>query len=215
MLAILAVVAGCLWHVWNQAGALVNPGPSHDKFMTELKGGLSRDAIPEVKKLSMQAMERLGPAVQKEVAKIELRMPELAARAEQEFSLLRDHLPERAERALKPSIGRLLDRRLAEWQKQYPGLTADQLAEASTRLINETQSRMANIASIVILPYESTFEKVVADLGEIRRLEAGHEEVDPWDLAVVSIGILHEELAKHNPPTHSSLIASTATKEVK
>ena len=131
------------------------------------------------------------------------------------MSLLRQHLPEIAERALKPSLDRALAHQLAGWRKQYPTLTTEQLAEASDRLVNEAHDRMANVAAAVILPYETSLERIVDDLGEIRKLEAGHDEIDPWDLAVVSLGLLHEELVKLNPQTRQMFVASLDKKEIK
>ncbi|MEI6085227.1 MAG: hypothetical protein WCS70_13130 [Verrucomicrobiota bacterium] len=215
VVTILVIVASCLWHVRQQSLALLNEGPTHDKFMTALKNGLANDAVPEVKKLTAHTLDRLGPILQKEMVKIERRMPEFTARAEKEMDLLRQHLPERAERALKPSIGKAMENRLAKWRVEYPNLTADQLSEAAGRLTAEAHNRMANVASAVMLPYEDSLEKMVADLAEIRHLEAGHDDVDPWDLAVVSLGLLHEELVKLTPQTRQLFVASLDKKEIK
>jgi hypothetical protein len=195
--------------------ALVNDGPTHERFVAQLKNGLARDVVPEAKQLTAKTLNRLGPAMEKEIDKIEKRIPEVEARAEREMSLLRQNLPARAEQALKPTLGKALESRLVVWKKQYPNLTADQLANASERLVNEAHDRMANVAAVVILPYENSFEKIVADLGEIRKLEAGHPEVDPWDLAVVSIGLLHEQLTKINPQTRQTLVAALNNKVTK
>jgi hypothetical protein len=212
VMTILVIVAGSLWHVRAQTLALVNDGPSHDVFMSQLKGGLARDLVPEAKKLTAKTINRLGPALQKEVNKIEQRLPEIANRAEKEMSLLRENLPLRAERALKPTFGKALNAQLVRWQKQYPNLTADDLARATERLSKEVENRTANVAAEVMLPYESCFEKIVEDLAEIRKLEAGGAEIDSWDLAVVSIGLAHDELSKLNLQTRQVILAGVNPK---
>ncbi|MCG3148333.1 MAG: hypothetical protein PCFJNLEI_01776 [Verrucomicrobiae bacterium] len=215
VVAILLVVGGCMWHVRTRALALVDNGPTHDRFVADLKKGLTHDVVPVAQRLTMETLNRLGPAVQKEMEKLETRLPEITDRAEKEMALLRKNLPERAEKALKPTFGKALDSRLAVWKKQYPDLTAEQLSAASGRLVNEVHDRMANVASVVVLPYESSFEKITAHLDEIRRLEAGHPEVDPWDLAIVSVGLLHEQLMKYNPQARQLFVASLDKQEVK
>ena len=131
------------------------------------------------------------------------------------MNLLREHLPERAEIALKPTIGVALDHQLAKWHTEYPNLSSDQVAAATTRLTNEAHDRMANIASAVLIPYEETLEKMTDDLSTIRKLEAGHDDVDPWDLAVVSLGLMHEELVKLSPQTRQMFVTSLDKQEIK
>jgi hypothetical protein len=211
---ILVVVASCLRHVRQEVLALVNEGPTHDQFMTQLKKGLANDAVPEVKHVASLTLDRLGPILQKELTKLEGRVPEFTARAEKEIDLLRVHLPERAEKALQPTIGKALEHRLAKWRVEYPTLTNEQLTAAAGRLTNEAHNRMANIAAAVMLPYEGSLEKIVVDLGTIRKLEAGHDDIDPWDLAVVSLGLLHEELVKVTPQTRQLFVASLDKKEI-
>ena len=76
MVTMLVVIAGCLWYVRQQSLALLNEGPTHDQFMTALKNGLANDAVPEVKKLTAQTLDQLGPVLQKQLAKLETRVPE-------------------------------------------------------------------------------------------------------------------------------------------
>ena len=215
IVSILCVVLGCLLYVRHRTLALVNDGPAHDQFVAQLKTGLARDAVPEVKRLTVKTLDRLGPAMQKELERVEKRTPQLTARVEAEMNQLRENLPVRAERALKPTIGHALEGRLASWRVQYPSLTLEQLTEASGRLGNEANERMANVAATVMLPYEGALEKIVDDLALIRKLEAGHDDVDTWDLAVVSLGLMHEELAKLNPETRRLFAASVTPKEKK
>jgi hypothetical protein len=212
---ILVVVGCCLWHVREQTVSLFNDGPRHDLFMAELKSGLVRDAVPEAKKITAKTIDRLGPILQKELVTLERRMPEFTKRAEEQMNLLREELPERAERAMKPTVGKALEKQLAAWHKQYPKLTPEQLESASTRLANEVDDRMANVAAQMIVPVDASVEAMIDDLGEIRKLEAGHDEIDTWDLAVVSLGLVHEELAKLDPQTRRLFVASLDKKETK
>lgn len=215
VITILVVIGLCLWHVREHTLALVNEGATHDQFMAQLKTGLVRDAVPEARKIGVKTLDRLGPVLQKELVKIELRVPEFTRRAEEQMSLLREHLPERAQKALQPSLGVALDHEMTKWKKQYPNLTPDQLTEASQRLTKEIDERMANVAAAVILPYDNSLEQMVGDLAEIRKLEKGHDEIDSWDLAVVSLGLLHEELVKIDPHTRQMFVASLDKKEIK
>lgn len=214
VLVVLAVAFGCLLHVRGQAETLVSPGPKHEVFLSELKEGLARDVLPETRLLAGQTLERLGPALQTELVRMEQRIPELTERAEAEMDLLRKNLRDRLERALQPTVGRVLERRVAAWQKQYPNLTADQLAEAAQRLGNEVNDRVANVASSIMVPFEGTWGKILEDLERIRKLEAGQDEIDSWDLALVSIGLVHQELVKLSPEARQ-LLAGAPAKEAK
>lgn len=215
VLAVLAVVVGCLLHVRSKAEALVQEGPTRDVFLREFKNGVTRDALPEAKTLAVKTMDKLGPALQHEVVKMEQRIPEFTRRAEAEVDLLRRNLPQRMEHALQPTIGRVLERRVADWQKQYPNLTAEQLAQASGRLANEANERMVNVAASVMVPFEGSWGLILEDLATIRKLEAGHEDVDSWDLALVSVGLLHNELVKLSPEARRLLINATPSTETK
>ena len=46
VIAILVTVACCLWHVRARALALVDDGPTHDRFLSDYKEGLIRDVVP-------------------------------------------------------------------------------------------------------------------------------------------------------------------------
>jgi len=215
VIGILVAAACCLWHTRTQALALVDDGPTHDRFLSEYKTGLVRDLVPEAKKLTAHTVNRLAPALEQEMDKIERRIPEIEMCAEKEMKLLRENLPERAARAFKPTLGKAIEKHVVLWKKQYPNLTSDQLDNVSRRLTKEVQDRMANIASLVVLPYESSYESIVNDLGEISKLERGQPETDPWDLAVIALGLMQEELEKISPQTRQTLMVTLNNKESK
>jgi hypothetical protein len=204
-----AVSAVFLFVLWSKAERLFTAGPIHDEFVAELKAGLQRDVVPQVKTLAVRTVNELAPRVQEEVVKLQTRAPELAGALTAELALFQKNVPARIDKALGASFIEVIQERQAKIRQLYPDLTEENVRTIVASLSEEGALRLDNVAQRVIEPYTEVMTKLVADLNHIRDTEPapapGREPA--WELAALCANMLQDEIRRTVPVVSAPLLA--------
>jgi hypothetical protein len=204
-----AVSAVFLFVIWSKAERLFTAGPTHDEFVAELKTGLQRDVVPQVKTLTVHTVNELVPRVQVEVVKLQTRVPELTGALTAELTLFQKNVPARIDKALGASFTEVIQERQAKIRQLYPDLTDENVRTITASLSKEGALRMDHVAQRVIEPYTDVMTKLVVDLNHIRDTEPapapGREPA--WELATLCANMLQDEIRRTVPMVSAPLLA--------
>ena len=186
---------------------LLQPGPTNDEFLTELKGGLQREVAPQVKTLTVQTVKELVPLVRQEALKLNARTPELMKALSAELEAFQNDVPKRVDSALRTSVVDVIQQSGAKVRVLYPDLTEKDAQSIMASLTQEGTQRVSSIAQHVMAPYNDVLPKMVVDLNHIRDTEPVQVAGDDlsWEIAAACAGLLNDELrqaplpAKYQP----------------
>jgi hypothetical protein len=207
--ACAAISAVFLFVLWSQADRLFTAGPTHDEFVAELKAGLRRDVVPQVKTLTVHTVNELVPRVQEEVLKLQIRAPELTGALTAELTVFQKNVPARIDKALGASFSDLIRERQAKIRQLYPDLTDENVRTITASLSKEGALRADNVAQRVIEPYTEVMTKLVVDLNHIRDTEPTLGRDAAWELATLCANMLQDEIRRTVPKVSAPLLAAS------
>jgi hypothetical protein len=199
----------------SAANRLLEPGPTREVFLSELKTGLQTEVVPQVKTLAVQTVHDLTPRVKAELERLQQRSPELAEALTAELELFQKNLPARAEAVLRRTAGEAIRQREAQVRAMYPDLTEEKVGTIVGLLIAEAEHRLERVAAHVVTPFEEVIQRIVTDLQHIRDTEpvqvAGTEPA--WELARFCASLLQEELSRQSPSAYQQFFATALAEE--
>jgi len=217
MVASVAVSVIFLLVLRSATYRLMEPGPTRDVFLAELKTGMQTEVVPQVKTLAVQTVNELTPRLKDEVERLQARAPELAEALTVELELFQKNLPARAEAALRKTVGEAIRQREAQVRALYPDLTEVKVGAMVGLLTAEAEQRLENIAAHVATPYEEVILQIVEDLNRIRDTEpvsvAGTEPA--WELAQFCANMLQAELHRQSPTAYQQFFATALAEDQK
>ena len=208
-MACAAISAVFLFVIWSKADRLFTAGPTHDEFVAELKTGLQRDVVPQVKTLTVSTVNELVPRVQVEVVKLQTRVPELTGALNAELTLFQKNVPARIDKALGASFTEVIQERQAKIRQLYPDLTDEAVRTITASLSKEGALRADNVAQHVIEPYTEVMTKLVADLNHIRDTEPTPDREPAFELATLCGNMLQDEIRRTVPKVSAPLLAAS------
>ena len=200
MLALLVIVAGCLFTLRNSAYGLVQEGQSREDFITDLSTRLQKNALPSIEQAATQTIHEIN--WQGEVQKLNLRTPELAQASEKELKLLGDHLSTRGRKVLDGTFVAALKKREAKIKGMFPEATPDQLSNLLASLTAEAKEQVTDISEHLFSPHKQALDAIVSDFDAIQLAEAHtvKNEMPTWEMGLLVFDIARAELKDLEPP---------------
>ena len=175
---------------------LTQSGPVQDQFMTELKSGLNKQVVPEIKTITERTLNDVKRDVEKELAKVNKRAPEVMQAFNKEVQTLQAHLPQRGEKILEATLGKELKSREAKIKTMFPNVKEEQVATLVNNLVNESHASMENLSATLFGPHIKALAGITANLDTIKRTEklSPDEDIATWETALGVLDILRDDL---------------------
>lgn len=175
---------------------LTQSGPVQDQFMTELKSGLNKQVVPEIKTITERTLNDVKRDVEKELAKVNKRAPEVMQAFNKEVQTLQAHLPQRGEKILEATLGKELKSREAKIKTMFPNVKEEQVATLVNNLVNESHASMENLSATLFGPHIKALSGITANLDTIKRTEklSPDEDIATWETALGVLDILRDDL---------------------
>jgi hypothetical protein len=199
--ALLAIVITGVSAIINSVYGLALAGPKQDVFMKQLGASLHRDLLPVAQKIAGSSLQRLQPAVEAELQKLNARSPEIAEVTLRELNQMGVELPVRAEKILDETVGHMLHQREARLRQMFPGLYDAKVATLLDNLNLETQDQLARTGEKVFGPHLNSIQNIMASLEKIRTSESvdRKKDVDSWQMAFLFLDVFVHEFEDLTP----------------
>lgn len=211
IIALVAIVVVGVSAIINSIYALANAGPKQDLFVKHFGANLQKDVLPVVQKIAGRSIERLKPAVEAEMQKLNSRAPEIADVALKQLDIMGYELPVQAEKIVDDTVGVTLKKREAKLRKLYPGLYDAQIATLLDNLSTEAQDQIAQTSEKIFTPHLNSIQSILANLEKIQKTEPidPKKEIDTWQVAFLFLDVFVQEFKD------LSVIDTVKPKEVK
>jgi hypothetical protein len=194
----VGVIAYGVFTIYRSAESLVVEGPPREEFVEAFIDELNTEVRPTVEKIAQQTFSETREAVNKELARLNDRTPELAGALKKEVESLIHNLPRRGEKVLQASFGAMLKKREAEIRKQYPDVTEQKVATLVLQLTDLTQERLDHVTHHLFSPHLESLSGIMEDVAHIQRSESvsGREDLASWDMALLVFDLIRDEFAE-------------------
>lgn len=197
-LVTVGVITYGVFTIYHSAASLVVEGPPREAFVAAFTDGLNTEVRPTVEKIAQQTFSETREAVNKELARLNDRTPELAGALKKEVETLIHNVPRRGERVLQASFGAMLKKREADIRKQYPDVTEQRVATLVLQLTDLAQQRLDHVTHHLFSPHLESLSGVMDDVAHIRRTEtiSAREDLASWDMALLVFDLIRDEFAE-------------------
>jgi hypothetical protein len=193
--ALIAIVVASVSAIINSFYSLALAGPRQDAFVRHLGVNLQKDFMPIAERIAGRSLQRLKPAVEAALQRLNARSPEIAEVTLRELDLLGKELPVRAERILDETFGKTLREREDKLRKMHPGLDGGKVAALLGNLSLEAQEQLAKTGESVFSPHLNSIQSILADLETIKNSEPVEvkKDVDSWQMAFLFMDVFVHE----------------------
>lgn len=194
----VGVIAYGVFTIYRSAESLVAEGPPREEFVAAFTDGLNTEVRPTVEKIAQQTFSETREAVNKELARLNDRTPEMAGALKKEVESLIHNLPRRGEKVLQASFGTMLKKREADIRKQYPDVTEQKVATLVLRLTDLTQERLDHVTHHLFSPHLESLSGIMEDVAHIQRSESvsAREDFASWDMALLVFDLIRDEFSE-------------------
>ncbi len=199
--AIPLVAAGVISYgvftIYDSAASLVTEGPPREEFVAAFTDGLNQEVRPVVERIAQQTFSETREAVNKELARLNDRTPEMAGALKKEVETLMHNIPRRGEKVLQASFGAMLKKREADIRKQYPDVTEQKVATLVQGLTDLTHQRIDHVTHQLFSPHLESLSGIMEDVAHIQRTEVINpkEDLASWDMALLVFDLIRDEFA--------------------
>jgi hypothetical protein len=197
---------------------LTQSGPVQDQFVSELKTGLNKQVVPELKLIAERTMKDVKRDVEKELVKVNKRSPELIQALNKEVGVLQAHLPQRGEKILEATLGKELKAREAKIKTMFPNVKEEQVATLVNNLVHESHASMESLSATLFGPHIKALSGITANIDTIKRTEKLNpdEDIATWETAIGVLDILRDDIKVEDSKTPVAIKTVTSAKtEVK
>lgn len=210
----VSVVVYGVFSLYQSAASLVVEGPPRDEFVAAFTDGLKREVVPTVEKIAQQTFTETKRSVDKELARLNERTPEMAGALKKEVEILIQNVPRRGEKALQATFGAMLKKREADIRKQYPDVTEQKVASLVLGLTDTAQQQMEHLTHQLFLPHLTSIHNIMGDIGHIQRTETlgSTEELASGEMALIVFDLIHDEFGELHVKDTSSERSTGARK---
>lgn len=193
----VGVIAYGVYSIYRSAAELVAEGPPREEFVAAFTDGLNKEVRPTVEKIAQQTYSETREAVNKELARLNDRTPEMAAALKKEVETLILNIPRRGEKVLQDSFGAMLKKREADIRKLYPDVTEQRVATLVLGLTDLAQQRLDHVTHQLFSPHLESLSGIMDDVAHIQRTEpvSAREELASWDMALLLFDLIRDEFA--------------------
>lgn len=196
-LVVVSVIAYGVYTIYSSAADLVVEGPPREEFVAALTDGMNKEVRPVVEKVAQQTFSDTREAVNKELARLNDRTPELAGALKKEIESLMHNIPRRGEKVLQASFGVMLKKREADIRKQYPDVNEQKVATLMLQLTELTHQRLDHVTHHLFSPHLESLSNIMDDVTHIQRTETigPKEDLASWDMALIVFDLIRDEFA--------------------
>lgn len=171
IVALIGIVIAGTGAIINSVYGLALKGPKQDAFVQHLGKNLKTELLPAVQRLASGSIQRLKPAVDREVGRINDLAPEIAGVALRELEVLGNELPTRSERILDQTFGAALQAREAKLRRMFPGTYDAKIASLLENLNLEAQDQILQTSEKIFAPHLNSLQGILASLEKIQKTE--------------------------------------------
>jgi Na+-transporting methylmalonyl-CoA/oxaloacetate decarboxylase gamma subunit len=202
ILALLAIVITGVSAIINSIYSLTYAGPRQAVFINALSADLRRDLLPVVQKIASRSAERLKPAVEAELQKVNARAPEVANVALRELNQMGNELPADADKILDQTISGMLHEREGKLRQMYPDVYDKQVDVLLDNLALEIEDQLAQTGEKIFNPHLNSIQSILANLDKIQKSEpvADSKDIDSWQVAFMFMDVFVTEFKDLAPP---------------
>lgn len=196
-LVTVGVIAYGVFTIYRSAASLVAEGPPREEFVAAFTDGLNKDVRPVVEKVAQQTFTETREAVNKELARLNDRTPEMAAALKKEVESLIHNIPRRGEKVLQGTFGAMLKKREADIRRQYPDVTEQKVATLVLSLTDLAHQRLDHVTDQLFAPHLQSLSGIMDDVAHIQRTESvtGREDMASWDMALLVFDLIRDEFS--------------------
>ncbi len=218
-IALLAIMITGVSAIIESVYSLTLIGPRQEMFISNLSTNLQRDLLPIVQKIAGRSVDRLKPAVEKELKEINGRAPEVADVALKELDQMGNELMVQAGKVLDQTVSGTLQRREGKLRKMYPDIYDKQIDTLLNNLALETGDQLARSGENLFNPHLNSVQNILINLETIQKTEPinASEDVNAWQVAFMFMDVFVHEFKDLAPPEPDQFKAAEPkkTKETK
>jgi hypothetical protein len=224
IIALLVIVITGVSAIIESVYGLALAGPRQEAFVNHLSADLKDNLLPIVQKIAGRSVERLKPAVEKELKGANGRAPEVADVALRELGEMGGELTVQAGKILDQTITGTLQRREGKLRQMYPDVYDKQINTLLNNLALEAQDQLAQSGENMFNPHLNSIQSILANLDKIQKTEpvAASQNVDSWQVAFMFMDVLVHEFKDLGPPgpanakaTGNQVVQPKTTKKIK
>jgi hypothetical protein len=215
ILALLAIVITGVSVIINSVYSLTLAGPRQEMFVKAFNANLQRDLLPVVQKIASRSVQRLQPAVQAELRKVNARAPEVADVALRELNTMATELPAQVDKDLDQTVSSTLHEREGKLRQMYPDVYDKQVDLLLNNLTLEAQDQLGRTGEKIFNRHLNSVQNILVDLDKIQKSEpvANGKDVDSWQVVYMFMDVFVSEFKDLAPPETVQLKA-VASKSV-
>jgi hypothetical protein len=202
IIAMLAIVFTGVSAIIESVYSLTLAGPRQAVFVSNLNTNLQRDLLPIVQKIAGRAVDRLKPAVEKELQDINGRAPEVADVALNELDQMGSELTIYAGKVLDQSVNGTLQKREGKLRMMYPSVYDKQIDALLNNLALEAGDQLAQSGGNLFNPHLNSVQSILVNLEKIQKTEPvdGVKDIDAWQVAFMFMDVFVHEFKDMGPP---------------
>lgn len=197
----LAAVVLTIGSVHSSVNALVQKGPTQEKFVKLVSEGIQEDVAPILSDMAKQTLNEVKPEVEASIERVNARMPELAQASLAELETMQDNLAKRGTVVLERTFVAMLQKKEDELKEMFPEATPEQIERLLTNL-GESAGQEASEAAVEMFGrHHEKLEQINANLELIAEKERPHlQNVDPsWEMGLLVLDLFREDLNRMRP----------------
>jgi len=214
IIAMLAIVIAGVSAIIESVYSLTLAGPRQEVFVSNLSTNLQRDLLPIVQKIAGRAVDRLKPAVEKELKEINGRAPEVADVALNELDQMGNELTVRAGKVLDQTVSGVLQKREGKLRNMFPGVYDKQIDTLLNNLALEASDQFAQSGENLFNPHLNSVQSILVNLEKIQKTEpvGVSKDVDAWQVAFMFMDVFVHEFKDLAPPEPAKAKAAASKK---
>jgi len=221
IIALLAIVIAGVSAIIESFYSLTLAGPRQEVFVSNLNTNMQRELLPIIQKIAGRSVERLKPAVEKELKEINGRAPEVADVALNELDQMGNELTVQAGKVLDQTVSGTLQRREGKLRKMYPGVYDKQIDTLLNNMALEAGDQLAQSGQNIFNPHLNSIQSILVNLEKIQKSEPmdNSKDIDSWQVAFMFMDVFVHEFKDLAPPepaqSKAAELKKTKTKEKK
>jgi hypothetical protein len=216
IIALLVIVIAGVSMIIESMYSLTLNGPRQKEFVSNLGAGLQRDLLPVVQKITGRSLERLKPAVERELKNANARAPEVADVALKELDQMGVELTVQAGKVLDQTVTGVLQKREGKLRAMYPGVYDQQVGILLNNLTLEAQDQLVRSGETLFNPHLNSVKNILTHLEKIQKTEPADpgQTVDTWQVAFMFMDVfVHEFKDVAGPETTPLKVAQKKAAE--
>jgi len=221
IITLLAIVFAGVSAIIESFYSLTLAGPRQEVFVSNLNTNMQQELLPIIQKIAGRSVERLKPAVEKELKEINGRAPEVADVALNELDQMGNELTVQAGKVLDQTVSGTLQRREGKLRKMYPGVYDKQIDTLLNNMALEAGDQLAQSGQNIFNPHLNSIQSILDNLEKIQKSEpiGASKDIDSWQVAFMFMDVFVHEFKDLAPPEPAQSKAAepkkTKTKEKK